>query len=1697
MAPRTRSHIWSVVLVALLCATPGLAQTSTLPWELLSTGFNGTIKSLDYAAASGTLFLGGDNGGVWRSSDGGEHWEPVNGGPGVTEGVRGGYDWGCPPGTSCEHGVVYGGPPSINVQDLTPMGVVSGPLPRGMDGDHLSLRLGRMWWSKDDGAQWYPLSPHCTGITKAQPPLGLRAGAIDAGVPGHLVVAGGSGVWGVDRSVDSADASSCPWGVNSNEAIPKCAQRGIAWTKDPSAQMKASFTASNQHAWDAPRQMDRAAAATAAGAGWHFASIAHLAAGTPAARNACSAGSLPPLTCAVDPRAFCHGAPPKPDAAPETACLSTDGCACADPPKDCRFPVVAGLAIDPRNGWTYAATQVGLLVSPDGGRTWGRSGDAALDRNGEQYVPDGDKDAARRLRLDAKVRLLTGIAPSTAAAENEAAAVGDGGRAYDLNRLPHRILDVGPVSLAATPQTCPLERACPQRRGACDEGHYADGRPRQHLRAYVSVDWRAADTKNADGAPLALSVEVTRSSVFVAEADACADPEAPLVFRDTATLYRDAAGAYTTDEFDTAANGAPGSGGHLALPKLPRSTQYAPGIGYHADAAHATCPLSVLRVAAAPSDSRIAYAVLVAKDSPPGGCPGICNGADGIYRTLDGGETWRLIASPWDPQWDGGPTHGMAVRSLVVSAQNPYVAWYLSDLVYRVEPAAGTAGQPKIDGCPAHAAAHARSATNCTACDAEAKCSYVTRGGKPHNNLLFDAHLDVCDKSQVVTDYCKQFEDHGATPAERLARVACGRPKAADMLAPPSCVHHFPSQPADAAQSLYGDAGASCVPCAADVATTQDTLPLNCCAVVHQVTTTRQAVCDKAGDSTVSAGRGGSEEGIYATAMIQDTTAGQLTTTFLTAAEDAPAAALGPAGKKTAAKASGSGVAFAEPKWHAVTPGGDVVAVNDYSAAWAAVPDQFQGHAGAWLLGSQGVSDSAVAVDYRLGFFSLAWLALDPAGGQPTAQVLGRIVPLGVQHVYHPFTAPLAMNHRQPPGHIRLLDGGSVLYVAMAGMGVYAVDKALAHGATFVPNPKHYPRVVQSIVPGVTFLGEFEGQDPAALAEHQAPGPAVQDMARDGLGHLFAVVGVCQLRTCTASVAPGLYVRNETELASKWRRVPSPDLADPYVLTLVRTPQPAAPREATLLVASWSQPPDDCGGGVYALPLTTANLRSLDEPAVAPDWRLLLRHDGIAALSGTDTPGRVLVGVTGQQNGNRVEHGEYLGLAPYPNGNPYAERGAVPAVAPYRPGVYEVEVAGGVPLPVVQRGVAETCDSFAKKLKTLPGTLADCDDRVHRACTPVAGATASADRPIVNGVPPPPVDPASKGLANSLLFPNAIEVSRTTGALIVAVWGNGAYFLPPQAHASASAYFQEGPAAAPAWTVRFQDLWLQYARPGLGVDKRAFVSLGGQTAGCPLAGSSAPSCLPGTGGMLRTLRFPLSANSMVSGRAEVLGADDVTLGAQHVVSSVSPLGRDLALRPNADATTIDVPPATDLARLRLHVATSAAPASLLLDNRPIAAQWQREDGEWTAVLSGFGWLPGAHTLVLQDAEAHPMAGLVRVETTLATPYEAGRGKPVAGVAATWSTFAPLGWPRRASAWLRVTLRDPAQPMRVRVNGHAWLAVAAGATTVNVLLAGEWLHGELVQIDVDGAGKLPGGNVVGMRLFYEVDEAREHGVVGAL
>jgi len=142
---------------------------------------------------------------------------------------------------------------------------------------------------------------------------------------------------------------------------------------------------------------------------WRFASIANLPApaqigGNCRIRAVGESGSkegtvvADAATCPADREQNCHGRDPKNYNTEQTSahgvqdrdawCLdfAAGGCQCtAGPGALCRYPPPEYLEIDPRNGWAYLSTDVGLLASPDGGGHWIREGQGPASNPADKF----------------------------------------------------------------------------------------------------------------------------------------------------------------------------------------------------------------------------------------------------------------------------------------------------------------------------------------------------------------------------------------------------------------------------------------------------------------------------------------------------------------------------------------------------------------------------------------------------------------------------------------------------------------------------------------------------------------------------------------------------------------------------------------------------------------------------------------------------------------------------------------------------------------------------------------------------------------------------------------------------------------------------------------------------------------------------------------------------------------------------------------------------------------------------------------------------------------------------------------------------------------------------------------------------------------------------------------------------------------
>ena len=360
-----------------------------------------------------------------------------------------------------------------------------------------------------------------------------------------------------------------------------CGRRDIAWTTDVSPQLQVSLAPNDP--MTAFQALERAVGGLPAGykepdqcpvgdatcklaartawtsaKKWRYASTMHLAAaqvGQPA--STCSvvphvSGLSPSVPSAPDPAgckasedAPCHGRRPKnfqldtgfPVDDPTAWCQDPATCKCNTNTTACRYPSFKGLTIDPRNGFVYASSQVGLLLSRNGGKWWERFGKVGPIQDAMYPWPgEGKGRGARLLTWQRQPGNPTGNVAT------------DDNAALDLNAFPERILRVDKVSVAWTPCT----GADPAQLRYANSDEHGRIRQRGRLVATVPVEWQ-----DPDGRVL--------SSVFVAVAEDACQPlpvaeapalPGPLVFRDTSSLLKSAGTAVLGDPCNPTA--APG-----------------------------------------------------------------------------------------------------------------------------------------------------------------------------------------------------------------------------------------------------------------------------------------------------------------------------------------------------------------------------------------------------------------------------------------------------------------------------------------------------------------------------------------------------------------------------------------------------------------------------------------------------------------------------------------------------------------------------------------------------------------------------------------------------------------------------------------------------------------------------------------------------------------------------------------------------------------------------------------------------------------------------------------------------------------------------------------------------------------------------------------------------------------------------------
>lgn len=585
-------NAWSIMIVGwLVCVAPVMAATYA-PWHLLSGRFGDTVHEISrlppLAVGSqhpGALFASGAAGGTYRSLDCGESWEPVNGGRTWGEAYGGGYPEAtaeCPPDTSCLHHQPFRGPPATELGALastagTAFGTEFFWAATGYDsetcfgialgGGCLNTTvwrggLGGPYFSSDGGNAWQSLSMGCqgtepTGDPGDHPRSPVHALAVDEapGMGAHVVAAREHDLGGPSQR--TAEASGC------YTPSLRCGERQIAWVDDAQLQMlgvrAVAANATTGGPIGAPPPLagnlsygagDPAAALVIDGlSDWKYTPLVHLATTADATAMAptCLALTQPLATCKRDNQRACHGksgfsvpgGSPNPGAMPyvpwsgsepiESACLDKGAgdCKCVASAA-CKYPDVAHLMIDPRNGFAYASTNVGLLVSADGGRSWVR--------NWDDPEPSLKPNPAKPY-VKANVRLMTGDA--------EACPPGAMNPPFgcDLNRVPQRIVHVGAMSWNLDgAQTCDAAHPHPNAANflAKSAGHCTDPEAEYYrefadnpvctrtgrLTAYLPVTWTVG---TADGGT------TERSSVFVAFSDPC-DVTDGLTFIDMRTL---------------------------------------------------------------------------------------------------------------------------------------------------------------------------------------------------------------------------------------------------------------------------------------------------------------------------------------------------------------------------------------------------------------------------------------------------------------------------------------------------------------------------------------------------------------------------------------------------------------------------------------------------------------------------------------------------------------------------------------------------------------------------------------------------------------------------------------------------------------------------------------------------------------------------------------------------------------------------------------------------------------------------------------------------------------------------------------------------------------------------------------------------------------------------------------------------------
>ena len=875
---------------------------SYAPWQILSGAYDTAVRtgrmlylpqqppagqSEPNKPGSTVQFLGADNGGLSRSVDLGKSWENVNGGRGFSDSVCGGYldadIKDCTAAKDRRLFLNYSGPPSganaagkfqtisdVAVGGLPPevtsamQGQAIGPPRAG-----LTYRAsGNLFVSVDAGRQWAPLAPQCTLRDMSN----TGAVAVDGGNAGHIVTASFTDAQG---AIDAR--SSCL------SLAPGCGIRTIAYNQDVGLQVAATLAAvagpptgdPGTNTWSGPT-MSAVKNVETAGDGWRYSSLIHLGApvrkwlGGEWRQSKCEMNTtdesalirtVPSPTCTAVFDSACHGAKVKNGTtiADEQWCPNLAGanadpaCKCKDlstppshawldttPPPFCHYPAVRYLEIDPRNGFAYASTLVGLLTSPDGGKKWLRFGNGSVEdcsangatatikevKDADPYTPGNAVDwpPPNHASKPLAARLLSHQYVPICGPGTERSDL----NAFDLNAWPEYITHVGRMALSFQP--------CKDVNG--NEKFYEDmpSRKRGTMTATLPVEWRVrqpADPKLKD---------VRVSGVMVAfEPDDCQgqrDAPGALTFRDSASVLKGQAGVdaawgiWTDDKLSQVTGHKPN--------KLPRQQARR-----KANEAPKVCPMRYFSAAVAPSDNRFLYAwgfsdMVTPADWDKAGVPLApnqespavrgCNFMTGLYRSLDRGHSWHLASGISDPNALGQPEMDLMTEvALSVAPHNPYLVMIASSWRRQIGSGSGASflfepadigevytssdfpqkscGTLSCPGCIVESNAPILQDTSC----AQATCATTlisstwTACGQRDAGLAWSSRF--CRKDRVHPDLCELFKPNIADgvscsrEVDGIVECGIGKATAPDVpvidSAPPQCLH-VPPWAADA-----------------------------------------------------------------------------------------------------------------------------------------------------------------------------------------------------------------------------------------------------------------------------------------------------------------------------------------------------------------------------------------------------------------------------------------------------------------------------------------------------------------------------------------------------------------------------------------------------------------------------------------------------------------------------------------------------------------------------------------------------------------------------------------------------------------------------------------------------------------------------------------------------------------------------------